>query len=288
MKTTDYYTSVANIRVKYDVYVPAVVIRYKGVVQVHHGASEDADQYVRLCNFLANNGYVVVALDLPGHGESLKNRQYGYLGDNFLVEDIIEDIYKLRIIVGEDYPELPYFMLGNQLGTLLIRRYIMEHGNSIEGAILVNPRTNLKNYFFKKIVLKGIGAIKGEKHHSQHVKDYVTNKIIRNKHPEVFEYPVKTVREILEISRIVNKESLAKKVPEYLPLCFISGSKSRYSHHGNDIEAVKRLYQKAGVSDLSSRVFDGEEDDLLFNENRQEVYRYIVKWLDSKTYVVPL
>ena len=60
-----------HINIRYHVYEPQVVIRVKGIVQIHHGLGEHAGRYEHFASFLASQGFVVVVSDFAGHGRSL-------------------------------------------------------------------------------------------------------------------------------------------------------------------------------------------------------------------------
>ena len=52
MKYTKTYTSSMHTHVRYHVYEPKVVLRIKGIVQIHHGIGEHADRYDHFASFL--------------------------------------------------------------------------------------------------------------------------------------------------------------------------------------------------------------------------------------------
>lgn len=63
MKSTERYSSSTATHVKFDVYLPTVMIRYKAVVQIHHAMSEHSGRYERFAEYLAHEGFVVVVSD---------------------------------------------------------------------------------------------------------------------------------------------------------------------------------------------------------------------------------
>ena len=48
MKRSATYVSCMHVHVRYYVYEPKVVLRVKGIVQIHHGLGEHADNYDHL------------------------------------------------------------------------------------------------------------------------------------------------------------------------------------------------------------------------------------------------
>ena len=55
----------------------------RGVVQIAHGVAEYAKRYEAFASFLCENGFVVVANDHLGHGQSvIENCPMVYLGED--------------------------------------------------------------------------------------------------------------------------------------------------------------------------------------------------------------
>ena len=152
MKSTERYSSSTATHVKFDVYLPTVMIRYKAVVQIHHAMSEHSGRYERFAEYLAHEGFVVVVSDFPGHGTSLFNYEQGYFGIGDATKTLVEDMHRLRNIMAARYPDLPYFMIGNQLGSLVLRQYLANYGDFVQGAILLG--TCGKQHFIKLKNLK--------------------------------------------------------------------------------------------------------------------------------------
>lgn len=82
MKRHAVFTSSMHISIHYFIYEPQVVLRVKGIVQIHHGLGEHAGRYEHFASFLASHGYVVVVSDFAGHGRSLIDFEQGYFGEH--------------------------------------------------------------------------------------------------------------------------------------------------------------------------------------------------------------
>ncbi len=68
MRITETYTSCMHVHVRYHIYQPKVILRVKGIIQIHHGMGEHADRYDHFASFLLNHGFVVVVLlDMANH-----------------------------------------------------------------------------------------------------------------------------------------------------------------------------------------------------------------------------
>ena len=79
-------------------------------------------------------------------------------------------MHRLRNIMAARYPDLPYLMIGNQLGSLVLRQYLANYGDFVQGAILLG--TCGKQHFIKlkKLIIKGDVLFKGPLHRSKTVR----------------------------------------------------------------------------------------------------------------------
>ncbi len=106
----------------------------KGIVQIIHGMVEHGARYDRFAKFLNSKGYLVVADDHRGHGDTDKNT-LGYCKGNMFAdtvkdESFITDYYKQK------YPKLKYFVFGFSYGSFLTQSYIGKYGDKIDGVVI--------------------------------------------------------------------------------------------------------------------------------------------------------
>lgn len=118
----------------------------KGVAVVYHGFGAHS-QYptVRYAsNLMANNGFLVYALDLPGHGMSPGAR--GYLTG---VSDLIEGGVALAKHANSDASnsrgDLPLFLLGSSMGGAIALK-VAENLDAgfVSGVVMLAPMISLK------------------------------------------------------------------------------------------------------------------------------------------------
>ena len=108
------------------------------VVQISHGICEYAGRYAPFARYLASKGFVVVANDHLGHGQSvLSEEDLGYFGPLGSWETVVADIEQLRRLTAEKWPESPYFLLGHSMGSFLARTWLIRHPEvELAGVIL--------------------------------------------------------------------------------------------------------------------------------------------------------
>lgn len=113
------------------IYVPAA--EPKGIVQVIHGFGEHSRRYLHMIVKFLDAGYIVAADDHVGHGKTaLENDTWGDWGDKGF-HTMMEDEHRLKELVCEKYPNLPYFLFGHSMGSFITRDYAAKYGDDLAG-----------------------------------------------------------------------------------------------------------------------------------------------------------
>lgn len=304
MKRSAVFTSSMHISIRYYIYEPQVVLRIKGVVQIHHGLGEHADRYEHFASFLAGQGFVVVVSDFVGHGRSLIDFEQGYFGEHDGPVHLVDDMHHLQMIVREKYPDAPYFMLGADLGSILIRKYMSVYGDFIEGVLLLGTLSKVEFCCFKRIYLRLLKIWKGPLHRAQQFSRYLRRGFNKKTHTisemdwltsdehekkkfledpmAHFAYTVQGYRDIIHTIQEVNSEKSIMNIPSYLSVYIGIGENDPMGAH---IKELLEKYKKIPIKDLTLEIFEGQRHALLFEKDKKKVYNSILKWLDDRTYL---
>ena len=116
------------------IYVPAAAP--KGIVQLVHGFGEHSRRYLHMIVKFLEAGYIVAADDHVGHGKTaLENDTWGNWGEKGC-HTMMEDEHKMKEVVCEKYPNLPYFMFGHSMGSMIARDFISKYGDELTGVTI--------------------------------------------------------------------------------------------------------------------------------------------------------
>src|SRR5690606_24968520 len=109
----------------------------KGVVLIVHGVGEYGARYAPFGTALSERGFAVYAPDLRGHGETPAENDapYAHLADELGWERTVEDIHELVLHLRRSHSNVPIYLFGHSMGSLLSRRFIQLHGSLIHGVI---------------------------------------------------------------------------------------------------------------------------------------------------------
>ena len=115
------------------IYVPAC--EPEGIVQLVHGFGEHSRRYFHMIVALMDAGFIVAADDHVGHGATaIANGTWGDWGDAG-PHTMMEDEKRFKDLVCEKYPDLPYFLFGHSMGSMIARDFSAKYGDELAGAV---------------------------------------------------------------------------------------------------------------------------------------------------------
>lgn len=124
------------------IYEPAGTPR--GIVQVIHGLGEHSRRYIHLISALLDAGFVVAADDHSGHGRTaMVSGIWQDTGEDG-ASVVVEDEQRLREIVTERHPELPYVVFGHSWGSMIARSLANRHPQGLAGLAVCGVAANMK------------------------------------------------------------------------------------------------------------------------------------------------
>lgn len=80
---------------------------------------------------------------------------------------------------------------------------------------------------------------------------------------------------------IGNRDNM-KDIPKNVPILMASGREDPVGRYGKAVRQVYGMYKRAGVRDITLRLFDDCRHELHNEVNREEVYEWIGNWLEKQ------
>lgn len=275
------------------------------VLQIAHGLAEHAGRYEDVARFFTSAGYAVYASDHRGHGQSVKDEaDLGFFKERDGWETVVEDLRELTRHIKKEHPGLPVFLLGHSMGSLLLQTYLYRFPNELDGALMSG--TSGKVGFLATL---GKAAVFFEQRRlGKKGRSKLLHQMTFGSYNRAFE-PARTEMDWLSRDPKVVDAYLADRrcgfigttslwgdllygtqqnedprnqarVRRDLPLYVFSGEKDPV---GQDLKSVRQLigaYQRAGLTHVEHRFYDGARHELLNETNKQEVYEDVLRWLE--------
>lgn len=276
-----------------------------GTVQIIHGMAEYIERYHDFARYLNDLGFVVVGHDHLGHGESVLHDQpkHGYFGKGEPVTFVLDDIHQVEEWIGENFPNLPHFMLGHSMGSFALRNYLQFYRSEISGAIFMGTGKNAAMLSLALFLTKGLNLTAPEKQNkwldhmafgsfSKHFPEESRFNWLSRNQENVKEYendPLTgftfTNNGFYTLFRLVdgaNREGWAQNIDQDLPILVISGEQDPVGDFGKGPRKVAKELDEAGIKDVSLVLFAELRHEILLENEKTEVYKAIGAWLQKR------
>ncbi len=279
----------------------------KGAVQLAHGMSEHIARYESFAKELNKAGFVVYGNDHRGHGKSVKSKdELGIIADENGFEKMVEDMYTLSCKIKEKHPNLPLFLFSHSMGSFLSQRYIMIHGEEINGVILSG--SNGKNPFLLTLIgnkiadseIKKLGRNKVSKKMDKLMFGKFNKKFSPNRtdfdwlssiESEVdkyindeycgFLFSAGAYKDLLDGVEIIEQDKEIDKVPKDLPMFIISGDKDPVGNLGKGVIKLSETYKSHGMKSVKVKLYKNGRHELLNDIHREEVISDVIDFING-------
>lgn len=277
---------------------------YKAVVQLVHGMQEHIGRYDDFANMLAECGYIVVGHDHLGHGNTVeKEEEFGYFADIDGWNKLVEDIHILQNQIKNEYPDLPYVIMGHSMGSLLVRTYLTKYEDDIQGAIISGTSGQKTGLIAGMLLTKLVMLFRGKRYKSNLLEYLVTGSFNKKFKPNRTKSDW-TTRDYEQVDKFVNDAKCGKNFTAiayydllsgtyYLskqkninktlnvPILIFSGDKDPVGENAKGVIRVYNMLKKAGLDNVRIRLFKDGRHEMLNEINKEEVYYFILDWLEK-------
>ena len=279
----------------------------RAIVQLSHGMVEFIDRYKPLAEYLAARGILVTGNDHLGHGGSIRTRaDYGYFAEPDGNRTVLDDLHAMTVLTKQLYPGVPYFLLGHSMGSFLLRTYLYTSPDAVDKAVISGTGwEDPTKVRLGKLVCRLEQARVGETSTSKLVTKLMfgsynkpfgavtsPNAWICSDEAVVaaydadplcgFDATVGLTRDMLTgISMNQRKENL-EKMDKALPVPFVSGMQDPVGAMGEGVLRCIDAFKRAGLKNVTIRLYPEGRHEMLNETNRTEVYADILAWLEKR------
>lgn len=273
------------------------------ILQIVHGMAEYIERYEDVAQFFGERGILVTGDDHLGHGKSVSDGAYGYFCEQDPATVVVRDIHRLKKMTQEDYPGIPYVILGHSMGSFILRNYLFRYGTGIEGAIIcgTGSRSNFQNLICQAVASVA-GVVLGERHTAKVIDGLAFgsyNKRVENpkasfdwlctdeKVVEAYEkdemcgfvFTVNGFKTLFQLLSRLNKKENLDKMPKNLPVHFASGDMDPVGDYGEGVRKAYEDFKGAGMERVSMKLYPGGRHEILNEKNKIQVYEELYPWI---------
>lgn len=278
----------------------------KAVVQIVHGIAEFIERYDEFAAYLNGLGFLVVAEDHMGHGQSVgENGIQGYFHGGWFTA--VEDTMTLLRETQAAYPDIPYVLFGHSMGSFMARTILCKYpdsgisaavicGTGWQPAALLPPVTRFieavcrkdgedkPSAFLENLVF---GSYNKRVEHPRTAYDWLSRdaKIVDAyiAHPMCgFTPTAGLLREMMKGLTYIEKPAHLEAMKKDLPVFFVAGGDDPVGSYGKGVRHTVSEFKKAGMIDVSCRIYPLCRHEILNEINRQEIFEDIGGWILKK------
>lgn len=279
----------------------------RGVLQISHGVAEYILRYAPFAEYLTARGFAVVGHDHLGHGESVaEGGARLYFGPKGSWSWVVDDIYTRRQLAGKRFPGVPYFLLGHSMGSFLARTYLIRYPGTVDGAVIMGTGQQ------SPALIAGGRAIAAEEsarigedkaspvveklafgaYNKRFAPNRTENDWLSASTENVDRYLADPLcggtptsglfREMLGGLTFIARPENLKKMNLNTPILFISGAMDPVGDCGKGVQRACRSFQRAGVREVSIRLYPELRHEILCEDCRETVFEDLYQWLSAK------
>lgn len=274
----------------------------KANVLVIHGMQEHKERYEGFASFLQEHGYNVVTSDLRGHGSNAP--KLSHIADKDGDKLILQDQRKITEYIEERFPNLPIYILGHSMGTMITRTLLQTDSNkyakvALSGYVNPNPAGGVA-------VMLGnlVGAFKKPDGHSKLLTSLAVGpfaKSVKNRKTDLdwlsyneenvqryiesplcgVEFTVSSYKALFQFMNKMGKAKLYKDINKDLPFLLIAGKDDPCTGGEKGRKASYDVLKKAGFNNIEVITLDHMRHEILQETEKEKVYNDILNFFDK-------
>lgn len=276
------------------------------VLQIVHGVAEYAARYDAFATFMASKGFLVVAEDHMGHGGSLGDGDVlGHFEGGW--HKAVADTHRLLSYTRMECPDVPYILLGHSMGSFMVRTLLSKYPKSGVSAAIISGTA----WMHRGIINSGIAAatLVGKRQgpdkpskflndmmfggynrkieHRRTTHDWLSrdNQIVDAYIADPlcgFTMTAGLAKDMLTGLLYIQEPEHLVKMRKDLPVFFIAGADDPVGNYGEGVRQTAQAFVKAGMENVSIRLYPMCRHEVLNELNREEVYGNILDWLKKQ------
>lgn len=273
------------------------------ILQIVHGMAEYIERYEEVAHYFAEKGILVTGDDHLGHGKSVpEGGTYGYFCEQDPATVVVRDVHRLKKMTQEDYPGIPYVILGHSMGSFILRNYLFRYGSGIQGAIVCGTGTKPQGLVQ---VCRAMAAVQGAFLGQEHVAKMIDklafgsyNKMVGggswlcrdDKVVEAyatdslcgFTFTVNGFRTLFDLLYRLNRRENLEQMPKELPVLFIAGDQDPVGDMGEGVKKAYESFEQVGMEHIDLKLYPEDRHEILNELDKIKVYEDIYPWLVAR------
>lgn len=275
------------------------------VLQIVHGIAEFIERYDDFANYLTRQGFLVVAEDHMGHGQSINgDGVQGFFHGGWFTA--VADTFELLQMTRAEFPDIPYVLFGHSMGSFMARTILCKYPDSgISAAIICGTGWQPRQMLPAVIrVCESICKRTGEMVPSETLQKVVFggyNKKVEHPRTEYdwlsrdaksvdayiahplcgFTPSCGLIRDMLKGIRYIEEPKSLAAMRKDLPVFFIAGGDDPVGSYSKGVIRAVEEFRKNGMLNVAHKIYPLCRHEILNEINKEDVYQDVSNWLNT-------
>jgi len=279
----------------------------RALIHVLHGMAEHSERYDHFAQRLAQAGFEVIAHDHRGHGNSVNSAEdLGHYADNDGWNKVVSDVLTVQQHAIQKSRPLPVVLFAHSMGSFIAQAFTIQHSDKLAALIISGSNYNPPRVYRLLRQIARLERVRLGKRGRSKLLDHLSfgsfNKRFKpvrtdfdwlSRDPMQVDRYVKdplcgficTTQTWMDLSNgliSITRPANLKKIRSTLPICLFYGENDPVSGKKHSVEILRTQLQKAGVTDISCRMYPNGRHEMLNEINREEVISDTLNWLDRR------
>ncbi|MBE6604739.1 MAG: alpha/beta hydrolase [Ruminococcaceae bacterium] len=274
----------------------------RAIIQLSHGMCEYVERYDEWARRFAAASIVFCGNDHLGHGRTAKEKNdLGYTAPRGGAELLVDDLYKMSLLMREKYPHLPLFLYGHSMGSFAARLYLSKYGHLLSGALISGTAGSGAPTGLALKLTHAIARLKGTRHRSAFITSLAfgaynkrfqgendlhswltRDKAVRDRYEKDpfchFVFTTAGYDTLFSLLGAVGKKTWAASVPKNLPILLFAGDMDPVGSYGKGVAEVHGRLLAAGCNS-TLRLYENGRHEMHNETNKDEVFGDLIDFL---------
>lgn len=276
----------------------------RGIVLISHGMAEHIARYDELGKALANAGYLAAGYDHLGHGKNAPVK--GFFAEKSGWDRAVSDLDDVMRFLSARASGVPRILFGHSMGSFLAREVALSHPDSLDALVLSGTGWQGKALCVSGLIPASLicllGGAKKPSGFLDRLAFSANNRPFRSEGGTAFDWLSRDKAEVRKyvddplcgfvftaggfrdlftgLLRLTRLDRL-NTLPRDLPVLLISGGECSVGRRGAGPETVAGQYRKAGLKNVTVKIYEGARHELFNEINRDQVRKDLISWLDD-------
>ncbi len=294
-----------NQKTPIHLYTYQVATPPKGILQITHGMAEHLERYEPFITHLVQAGFAVIGHDHAGHGQSLfEGDPLGFVAEEEGHKTLIHDALTVTKKGREMFPQVPFFLLGHSMGSMVALSMLREASHLYKAVVLTGVATYnpLAPFGLQVARLLSIGKNKRKPSTFLDKLSFGSNNKKYQNPKTKFDWLSRDEREVtkyikdplcgyvftgggftslygLMIDSQHQRDSLSYQ-NKNLPIYLLAGTMDPINRYGKDIPRLQKKLTAKGQRNVQTKLYEDHRHELLFEECNDIIMKDITMLLE--------